>query len=295
MGFKHETPRFRVLRAAAGPTNTLKAKDEAPWSLRARYGTDGTQNACHGSDSPESSAREVDFMFPLQDTFAIIKPYAEKVEEGEEPGPYDPKGDVAAALQRIRVAGLSVTHIEDSTLTPEEALVPVAAGAVTKIIVQGRGAIKALPALVAEINASEAIEFAAASTTSAAKDIETFFPVQQTYAAIKPDAMAKKADIMAAIAENGFTVVAQEEATLTKEHAMVFYSEHKEADFFEPLTDHMSSGPMTKLVLEKRGAVKARPALPKIASRSLHRALFNATCRSRVTRIAAVTARTSDL
>ena len=39
-------------RKFIGPTNSLKAKEEAPKSLRALYGEDGTKNACHGSDSP---------------------------------------------------------------------------------------------------------------------------------------------------------------------------------------------------------------------------------------------------
>lgn len=39
-------------RKFIGPTNSLKAKEEAPNSLRGLYGEDGTKNACHGSDSP---------------------------------------------------------------------------------------------------------------------------------------------------------------------------------------------------------------------------------------------------
>ncbi len=35
-----------------------------PCSIRALYGTDGTQNACHGSDSPTSALREIKFYFP---------------------------------------------------------------------------------------------------------------------------------------------------------------------------------------------------------------------------------------
>jgi len=42
-------------RSFIGPTNTQKAKEEAPNSLRALFGTDGTQNAVHGSDSPQSA------------------------------------------------------------------------------------------------------------------------------------------------------------------------------------------------------------------------------------------------
>ncbi len=71
-------------RALMGPTNCFKAREEAPkrcapvfdcmpaslsypcnvCSLRALYGTDGTQNATHGSDSPASAAREIKFFFP---------------------------------------------------------------------------------------------------------------------------------------------------------------------------------------------------------------------------------------
>lgn len=39
-------------REFIGPTNTEKAKAEKPNSIRALFGTDGTKNAVHGSDSP---------------------------------------------------------------------------------------------------------------------------------------------------------------------------------------------------------------------------------------------------
>lgn len=38
-----------------GPTNTQKAIEESPKSIRALFGTDGTKNAVHGSDSVESA------------------------------------------------------------------------------------------------------------------------------------------------------------------------------------------------------------------------------------------------
>ena len=46
-----------------GPTNSLKAKEEAPQSLRALYGEDNTKNACHGSDAPTSAERELNLIF----------------------------------------------------------------------------------------------------------------------------------------------------------------------------------------------------------------------------------------
>lgn len=50
-------------RSLIGPTNTLTAKQEAPESLRAYFGTDGTKNAVHGSDSNGSVKREVGYWF----------------------------------------------------------------------------------------------------------------------------------------------------------------------------------------------------------------------------------------
>ncbi|CAH1246534.1 NME5 [Branchiostoma lanceolatum] len=51
-------------RDLIGPTNTYKARETHPDSLRAIYGTDDQRNAVHGSDSYSSSEREVRFMFP---------------------------------------------------------------------------------------------------------------------------------------------------------------------------------------------------------------------------------------
>ncbi|KAM8977142.1 nucleoside diphosphate kinase homolog 7 [Pelodytes ibericus] len=44
-------------RKLLGPTNSGIAKSESPKSIRARFGTDGTKNAAHGSDSIASAAR----------------------------------------------------------------------------------------------------------------------------------------------------------------------------------------------------------------------------------------------
>lgn len=50
-------------RALIGPTNSEKARESARHTLRAHFGTDGQRNAVHGSDSPSSARREIDFFF----------------------------------------------------------------------------------------------------------------------------------------------------------------------------------------------------------------------------------------
>lgn len=55
---------IKAWRATLGPTNSHKAREESPDSLRAKFGTDGSQNAGHGSDSVESANRELGLVFP---------------------------------------------------------------------------------------------------------------------------------------------------------------------------------------------------------------------------------------
>ncbi len=73
-------------RNLIGPTNSTVAKEQKPNSIRALYGTDGTKNAVHGSDSGPSNKREGDIFFgpasPMRTTAiqnncscVIIKPH----------------------------------------------------------------------------------------------------------------------------------------------------------------------------------------------------------------------------
>ncbi|KAI8614875.1 nucleoside diphosphate kinase [Chytriomyces sp. MP71] len=73
---------IKAWRALAGPTNSNKAREENPQCIRALFGTDGTQNAVHGSDSLASALKEISLLFPsvvsptpeYQRTLALIKP-----------------------------------------------------------------------------------------------------------------------------------------------------------------------------------------------------------------------------
>ncbi len=83
--------------------------------------------------------------------------------------------------------------------------------------------------------------------------------VEKTLAMIKPDAMASgfKNAIIKEIKAHGFTVVKEQEMVLTQAQAEGFYAEHSERSFFPELVKFMISGPVTVMVLEKEGAIKA--------------------------------------
>ena len=77
---------IEIWRNLIGPTNTAKAKIESPNSIRALFGEDNTKNAVHGSDSPVSAQRELQFFFENENRFSrcavltncacmIIKPH----------------------------------------------------------------------------------------------------------------------------------------------------------------------------------------------------------------------------
>jgi len=54
---------IKKYRALMGPTNSEKARAEAPQSLRAKFGTDIQCNACHGSDAVETARFEIAYYF----------------------------------------------------------------------------------------------------------------------------------------------------------------------------------------------------------------------------------------
>ncbi|KAK9764196.1 hypothetical protein K7432_008496, partial [Basidiobolus ranarum] len=81
---------IKAWRDLIGPTNSIKAKEENPQCIRALFGTDGSHNAVHGSDSVDSATREIKIVFSpsstsassnvsqsdIEQTLALIKPDA---------------------------------------------------------------------------------------------------------------------------------------------------------------------------------------------------------------------------
>ena len=102
-------------REVIGPTNTENARAQAPQSIRARFGTDGTKNAVHGSDSLGSYKREHDFWFAGEDptarpmqttavldncTLCLIKPHIQR------------EGKTGQVLDMILQAGFEISAME---------------------------------------------------------------------------------------------------------------------------------------------------------------------------------------
>lgn len=107
-------------RDVIGPTNSNVAKQQAPSSIRGRFGVDGTMNAVHGSDAPQSYQRETDFWFggnqpekrAMQTTavlnncsLVLIKPHVVK------------EGLAGQVIDMILEAGFEISAMEMFNLT----------------------------------------------------------------------------------------------------------------------------------------------------------------------------------
>ena len=94
-----------------GPADPAIARQEAPGSIRAQFGTDPVRNACHGSNSPQAAEREIQFFFGSKPhgkntatftncTLGIIKPHAIK------------SGMITKILNEIEAAGLRISSLQ---------------------------------------------------------------------------------------------------------------------------------------------------------------------------------------
>eukprot|EP01102_Stenamoeba_stenopodia_P002804 TRINITY_DN12677_c0_g1_i1.p1 TRINITY_DN12677_c0_g1~~TRINITY_DN12677_c0_g1_i1.p1 ORF type:complete len:208 (+),score=41.97 TRINITY_DN12677_c0_g1_i1:129-752(+) len=61
---KKDGSAIQAWRKLIGPTHLRVAKKQDPSSLRAKFGLSDTRNVAHGSDSPSSARKEIEFFFP---------------------------------------------------------------------------------------------------------------------------------------------------------------------------------------------------------------------------------------
>uniref|UniRef100_A0A5K4EW29 Nucleoside diphosphate kinase n=1 Tax=Schistosoma mansoni TaxID=6183 RepID=A0A5K4EW29_SCHMA len=87
------------------------------------------------------------------------------------------------------------------------------------------------------------------------KDINVFFPVEKTVAAIKPDAYANRDEIIERIESAGFHVAARKETTLTKDIARKLYENCSGQPFYNDLVNHMVSGQTLFMILTRSNAI----------------------------------------
>jgi len=80
---------------------------------------------------------------------------------------------------------------------------------------------------------------------------------EKTLAIIKPDAVKKKliGKIIQRIEEEGFKISGLKMLHLSKEEAKGFYIIHKDKNFYESLTDFLSSGQIVVMILEGENAI----------------------------------------
>ena len=81
--------------------------------------------------------------------------------------------------------------------------------------------------------------------------------VERTLVFIKPKAVARglMGEVISRIERRGLKIVAMKLMKFTREQAEEFYEMHKGKDFYEPLIDYITSGPILAMVIEGKNVV----------------------------------------
>ncbi|XP_070280818.1 thioredoxin domain-containing protein 3 isoform X2 [Myotis yumanensis] len=94
------------------------------------------------------------------------------------------------------------------------------------------------------------------SPEAAEREIQYFFPPQNTLAVIKPQAThAQREMIFSRIKEAGFDIIQMKEILLTKEHADKIYYKIAQKDFYNGVLEVLSEGPSLVMILSKWNAI----------------------------------------
>ncbi|XP_036397217.1 thioredoxin domain-containing protein 6 [Megalops cyprinoides] len=283
-------------REFIGPADSEEARRERPESLRAQYGTETLFNALHGSDDRDQASRELAFFFPnfrttsssataeteglIERTLAIIRPDVARDNRDEILSRIQEAGFTVALQKEVMLSEEQVRqfysqHLEEDyfpallrsmTSGPVLALALARTGAVQhwRDILGPKDVTRAKEEEPDSLRAQFAMEndpinqlHGSSSREEAEREIEFFFPKEETLAVIKPDALQHhREEILEQIEKGGFTVSQMKETVLSRDMAEEFYKEHREKPFFSQLVDYMCSGPCMMLVLSKENAVE---------------------------------------
>ncbi|NXC92257.1 TXND3 protein, partial [Cercotrichas coryphoeus] len=251
--------------------------------------TESLVNLCDVQDSVEDASRQLAFFFPnfhinkveqhVERTLAIIRPSLLKERRD-------------SIMQRIKDDGFQIAMQKEIILSEEQVctfykehvdqdyfpvlLEQMTSGPTLVLALTRENAVSHWRGLLGPKTLEEAKEnpeslraqyvienvpinqlHGSSTPSDAQKELEFFFPKEQTFALIKPDAAkTHKDEIMKKVKEAGFSISKVKEQALTREMAAQFYKDHEGKPFFEQLVNCMTQGPSVIMVLSKENAVE---------------------------------------
>ncbi|NXN78611.1 TXND3 protein, partial [Bombycilla garrulus] len=251
--------------------------------------TESLVNLCDVQDSVEDASRQLAFFFPnfnmskaehhIERTLAIIRPSLLKERRD-------------SIMQRIKDDGFQIAMQKEIILSEEQVctfykdhvdqdyfpvlLEQMTSGPTLVLALTRENAVLHWRILLGprtleeakenpdSLRAQYAIEnvpinqlHGSSTPSDAQKELQFFFPEEQTFALIKPDAAkTHKDEIMKKVKEAGFNISKVKEQALTREMAAQFYKDHEGKPFFEQLVNCMTEGPSVIMVLSKENAVE---------------------------------------
>ncbi|NXP30592.1 TXND3 protein, partial [Leiothrix lutea] len=251
--------------------------------------TESLVNICDVQDSVEDASRQLAFFFPNYDaseaghrierTLAIIRPSLLKERRESILQTIKDDGFQIAMQKEIILSEEQVRlfykeHVgedyfpvllEQMTSGPTLVLALTRENAVShwrgllgpKILEEAKENPESLRARYAIENVPINQLHGSSSLSDAQKELEFFFPEEQTLALIKPEAVkTHKDEIIQKVKDAGFSISKVKEQALTREMAAQFYKDHEGKPFFEELVNCMTQGPSVIMVLSKENAVE---------------------------------------
>ncbi|NXU13048.1 TXND3 protein, partial [Pardalotus punctatus] len=277
-------PQWKELRKTS-----VSGELELPGKLPGLVETESLVNICDMQDSIEDASRQLAFFFPhfnaniteqVEKTLAIIRPSLLKERRN-------------SIIQRIKVDGFKIAMQKEIILSEEQVhifykehvdqdyfpvlLDQMTSGPTLVLALTRENAVTHWrnllgPKILEEarkenpecLRAHYAIDnvpinqlHGSSTDYDAQKELEFFFPEEQTFALIKPDAAKHhKDEIIKKVKEAGFSISKVKEQALTREMVTQFYKDHEGKPFFEDLVNCMTTGPSVVMVLSKQNAVE---------------------------------------